>query len=247
MQDLIRLAKETYWLYAKHGAWDLGPLIACLRREKVSLDGVTLRIRSDLSFNVIKALLRGDYETSERRFLKDCVLANDTVMELGAGLGFMSTYCARITGSHKVFTYEANPDMHKIIMSTYRLNDVSPNLRIGICGDSEGTADFYVARDFWASSIEPSQGLTKISVPKIQFDKEIMKIRPTVIIIDIEGGEYDLLFQSDFGTCRAMLIELHPMVLGPVKIAEALARVSALGFETVNRDGDTYLLERRAQ
>ncbi len=37
-------------------------------------------------------------------------------MELGAGLGFLSTYCAKIMGSDNVVTYEANPALEPYII-----------------------------------------------------------------------------------------------------------------------------------
>jgi protein-L-isoaspartate O-methyltransferase len=51
----------------------------------------------------------GDYERKELDVIERRLEPGDKVMEVGAGIGFLSAYCARVLGDDRVFAYEANP------------------------------------------------------------------------------------------------------------------------------------------
>jgi len=74
-------------------------------------------------------------------------------MEIGTGLGLLSSYCAKQIGEDKVFTFEANPALEQTIKTNYALNHVAPKLEMGLIGDSPGFSTFYVGKKFWSSSI----------------------------------------------------------------------------------------------
>jgi hypothetical protein len=62
-------------------------------------------------------------------------------------------------------------------------------------------------------------------------NEEIRRIRPTFLILDIEGGEYDLLqILDDFLTIKKVAIELHEDVIGPEKIESIKRRLVDAGF-----------------
>ncbi len=180
----------------------------------------------------MKSVLRsGDYEKEELRIVSARLQPDDRVLELGTGIGLLSAYCAKRLGSERVYTYEANPELEKPIRAIYSLNKVEPKLSICILGDSEGTQDFYIMPDFWASSQDQlSTESRKITVPVKLLNAELKASKATFLIIDIEGGEYELLKAADLSQVQRIAIEIHHKLIGEVKTAEIIERLQKQGF-----------------
>lgn len=95
-------------------------------------------------------------------------------------------------------------------------------------GATEGETTFYVRRNFLASSLAPLEGdtpetVTPTPVPVRNGSAEIARLKPSVLICDIEGAELDLLPQLDLTGLRAVLIELHPQWIGRDGIRKVFA------------------------
>lgn len=170
-----------------------------VKAEIINIQGIKLKLDRHISEPVRKVIYHGDYEKQEFRILRSRLNPDDVVMEVGSGLGFLSTYCAKKIGSDKVFTYEANPDLEPHIRNTYKINNVNPTLEICLVGDTNGESDFYQSKDFWwSSAVRHDENGTKIKVPMKAFNQEVQRINPTFLLIDIEGGEYELVQNADF-------------------------------------------------
>jgi FkbM family methyltransferase len=202
------------------------------RRNPVpELSGIKIPICPQLSDNICAAIYDGYYERAELSTFNSKLHNNDIVFEIGTGIGFLSSYCAMKIGSDHVFTYEANPQLESLIKNVYLENRVSPTLKFGILGSKIGQAKFYVTRDFWASSLlPPSEPHQELTVPIFSLNDEIKKINPTFMIMDIEGGEYDLIRLIDFHTIRKISVELHTEVLGQNKVDEIKEIMRMAGF-----------------
>jgi FkbM family methyltransferase len=156
---------------------------------------------------------------------------SDVVLEVGAGIGFLSSYCARVIGSDRVFTFEANPLLESLIKDVYAANEVNPTLKIGVLGREAGSAKFYITRDFWASSLlPPAEPCEEVSVLVYDLNEEVRRINPTFLLMDIEGGEYDLIKAIDFHTIRKISVEIHTDVLGQGRVDEIKAITRDAGF-----------------
>jgi hypothetical protein len=88
---------------------------------------------------------------------------------------------------------------------------------------------------FWASSTLPGDGGKAVSVPTKRFDDEVARVRPSFLIVDIEGGEYDLCRQTRFPGIRKLLIEIHRERLGARRIRDVRVRLHRAGFRIVER------------
>jgi FkbM family methyltransferase len=153
-------------------------------------------------------------------------------MEIGTGLGFLSTFCAKQIGSNNVFTYEANSELKDHIQETYSINCINPTLEICLIGEHNGEQEFFLDRDFWIFSvIQNGQGYRKIKLHIKSFNQEIQRINPTFLIIDIESGEYDLVQYADFHNGKKILIEIHPSVLGLEKANLVKGKLKESGFQ----------------
>jgi FkbM family methyltransferase len=196
----------------------------------VELSGVKLRLTPYVDRRVLDAIVEGSYEADELEMVKQRLAPDDVVMELGTGLGLLSTFCAKRIGSARVFTFEANPALEPIIRSTFTLNGVSPTLEMRAVGPRAGTVTFHVPPDFWGASTVKYRHARTISVPMTPFNEHTARIRPTFLIIDIEGGEYELVSGMDLSGVRMIAIELHPTIIGREKTQAVLGAFESQGF-----------------
>ena len=105
-----------------------------------------------------KAIFTKGYERREFEITRKTIAEDDIVMEVGAGIGFLSTVFAKHIGSERVFAYEANPELIGLIQSTYKVNYVNPCLKNVVLAQGNGKREFYIADEFWASSAHRQHG-----------------------------------------------------------------------------------------
>ena len=223
LRERLRRLGEWVWLRYR-----------MFRQPVVEIAGVRLPVGQHLSRKATRALYQGSYEKDEQRIIAARLSPDDIVIEMGAGLGFISSLCAKRIGSERVFAYEANPELRRHILRTYALNDVRPTIEICVLGSSGGTRTFYVEKNFFSSStVRRSARARAIQVPVKSCNEEIGRIRPSFLIVDIEGGEYELLRNIDFQTVRKIAIELHERVIGPAGVAFVRSRLADAGFHVL--------------
>lgn len=205
-------------------------------RGPVRLAGLSL----ELSHAIVTPALRreviaGTYEMPETRLIKRYLTPGDRVLELGAGMGFTELSCARIVGDHNVYSFEANPALESLIRRNYALNGLFPDLTIAMLGEGNGEETFYIARDFWASSPIAGAQMEEITVPRRNLNATITALSPTFLLMDIEGGEVEIVKALKPGTLRTVMIECHPSIVGAEAIEAMLTRLGELGFRTLFR------------
>jgi FkbM family methyltransferase len=191
----------------------------------INYKNVQLKIDDSLISNHIKNIIYNfTYEKEEILILSKVLSKEDIVMEVGAGMGFLSTFCAKVN-NNKVVAYEANPNMIKLIKENYILNNVKPNIKNIILSDKVGEVEFYIEKNFYSSSTQKrTEDAELIKVKTENINNEIEKYKSTFLIIDIEGGEKDLIKKIDFSNnnINKILIELHPHVIGDKNTNEVL-------------------------
>jgi FkbM family methyltransferase len=193
------------------------------------------------------------YEGGECAALRRILRPGDRVLELGAGVGLLSTVAGLVEGVESVTTVEANPDLIPLIRETHRLNNVTNvDLRNGVATPDDGPdIDFYLRPDFWASSMEPDSRAfsRKVSLRRYGLTSLIAEVNPTVIVCDIEGGEMGLFDGADLSGVRAMVVEFHPKVYGENGLARIMGVLAAKGITLAprNKEGSTVQLLERAE
>lgn len=214
-------------------------------RAEYLIRGIRVPVGPHLSQVIQAHLAAGLYERQELGVIGQTIDRDDIVMELGTGCGVISAYCAKTIGSRRVHTYEANPELEEPIRRLYAVNSVDPQLHICMVGHELGTRPLYIEDDFWTSSpVRRSAGARVVQVPTRPFNEEVRRINPTYLIVDIEGGEYDLLMRADLQNIRKVLVEMHGGVIGPERVVALAARLRESGFQLSRRY--SYTLRRRA-
>ncbi len=191
------------------------------------------------------------YEAGEARAAASVVKAGDVVLELGSGLGFISSYLRKHTPAGRIVCVEANPHLIPYIQRVHQLNAVFEAKVIhGIASASDGDAavPFYCRRDFWASSLAPEPAYEHVaSVPAIPFSKLVSEHRPDILVMDIEGGEHQLLAVQAIDGVRAVVLEVHPVVYGEAGVRVVRDHLARLSFQLVAEyDRGSVLVYQRA-
>lgn len=202
------------------------------RRPVVTVAGVQIRVGPHMSPPVERTVSRGLYEQDELRLVGQLLSPSDIVLEIGAGLGLVSTYCAKQLGSSRVFAYEANPDLETCIRETYSLNQVQPALEMCAVGAHPGMVTLYRDRHLWASSLlRPSGRVRPIEVPAKALSEIVGLVRPTLLIVDVEGAEGGLFDHARLPTVTRIVLELHERVIGAASARRVRSTLAAMGFE----------------
>lgn len=232
--------KNTFWGTLTEGArWRLKRLrqrarvgYLSWRNPEICISGVYIPLSKYISDNVREAMFDGGYESAELRTIADNLSPEDTVLEIGTGIGLISSVCSKRIGSDRVHTFEANPELEQHIRRVYARNAVSPQLQICILGDGEGEASFYVHDDFWSSSTYQRSPISKhVTVPRHDINETIKRLHPTFLIMDIEGGESELFRIMELDGIRKLAIELHTSIVGETRIQEIRSILAEHGFE----------------
>lgn len=192
--------------------------------------GVLLPVKHPLvSPGIAREIYLGDYEAKEIEIIGKRLDPDDIVFEVGAGLGFLSAFCARLAGSERVFTYEANPELIPLIRATHAKNGVAPTLTNALLAQGDGEREFRIDDDFWASSAHRGGGRS-ITVRQLDLNTELARVRPTFMIVDIEGGEVEFFAGADLSMVRKICVETHLDVLGDRPLSEMFALLVTQGF-----------------
>src|SRR6185503_12097866 len=76
--------------------------------QEITLEGLKFDV-SELSPKIRNRLLSGAYEEYEKKMCRDFLNPNDTVVELGAAIGFIGLLCQKELGIKNYASFEANP------------------------------------------------------------------------------------------------------------------------------------------
>lgn len=200
--------------------------------QTVRNDGIELIVDRDQLKDdaIIRALLFDRHERTEAALVKYCVRPDDRVLELGSGVGFITMLCARICGAANIVTLEGNPTMHALLMRNLAMNGYAVDARQSVVSLDGGPVTFHLSDSLVSSSLHERGAASAATVPSTSFRDLLAEIEPTVIIMDIEGSEIDLLGTCPMPSVRAIGVETHPHIVGEEAIAAMDERLADLGF-----------------
>lgn len=225
------LAAHARWLGSGLGRYPRYAWRLLRRPERVRLHGVWLALDATTTPEIRRAIYAERYERGEARCVLLRLAPDDVVLEIGAGAGFVSTLCALRVGSARVTSYEANPALLPKIRATFDANGVAPALVHGVLAREAGRARLFVEPEYVSSSTRARSAESRgVEVPQLAVNDEIRRVAPTCIVMDIEGGEAELLPHIEWRGIRKLMLELHPHVIGEERTAQLLTLLAEQGF-----------------
>lgn len=159
-----------------------------------------------------KPLTGDDYIIRERKVYTNLrPEAGDVFLDIGANIGAVTALIAPHVS--RVVSVEPEPDNFRVLE---RNAESLPNVElIRAAVTASGDPIKLYVNDLGANkgshTTRPVRGRRALEVPGIAFDALLERVRPTLLKIDIEGGEYDFM-ESLFAlpkNVRALAIEMH--------------------------------------
>lgn len=188
----------------------------------------------------IARLNAGEYEGDEIRGALHVVGEDDTVLEIGAGIGVVGGVIAARCKPRRILSFEANPELIPEIRALYAANDLGNRISVEnavlfSAPERPETLPFYLHKSYLGSSLShPGRKLRKeVTVPTRDFNSVCAGLDPNVLIMDIEGGELDLLRHADLSRFRAVVLEFHPGVYGVEGMRNCKALLRKAGLKQV--------------
>lgn len=186
--------------------------------EPLNIHGIDVPLApKEVSSVIWQALISGDYEAKEARLVIKAVQPGDRVLELGSGIGVITSIIAKIEGT-SVWAFEANPStavLGQRVIEANQLDNVVFSQGLLTSGEPR-TFRFYVREDLWMSSMDEKQGTYEevIEVTSANIDGFISQHRINALVMDIEGAERDLLQHAELPGIERIFLELHDHLYG---------------------------------
>jgi FkbM family methyltransferase len=199
-------------------------LLFTLTRRYYKIDKCRFKIPRNLTSISFRSRFFYDlHEIEERKLINKLIFPKDRVIELGACLGVVSCITNKILDkdnpTHVVV--EANPELIPYIYENRYLNRC--NFAIELCAIAEGRElDFYVDEQIVSGSAH-RETQKKRSVPARTISELETKYGEfNVLILDIQGGELDLLLfeEKTLDHLRLIIVEMHETIIGRESVKE---------------------------
>ncbi len=222
---------------------------------RFKIGGIKLQIPENaLNDNIRAALNSGAYEYKEFFALQKNLRETDRVLELGGGAGYLGVFAAQTVGPENVAIVEASPIMARTIEKNLQINecDTARVLQGAVVGQAfkDETITFEVSPGFWASSIAGEKQKNKrsklVEVPALKFSDLQEAFDPTVVVMDIEGAELDIIEDPWRDNVRLVIMETHPDFYGIPKLSHVMRTMFDAGFHYMpwGSRGNVIVFER---
>lgn len=206
--------------------------------------------KSNLKFNVRK-------DTYDEEVVRECFgssyfkenikyCRDDIVLDVGANIG---AYAIRVSSLVQVVhSFEPDIDNYNLAKENLSLNSIT-NVHLNnsaLISSDKTTIDFYVngKANKGAHSCCPIRGREKITVPAKMFSTVVKEIKPTIVKMDIEGAEWDIITanNTDWSSVRILMFEWHPNILKD-KTFEKRDKIESI----LNKHFDTLVLPNKTK
>ena len=181
-----------------------------------------------------QAMLDGRFETEEASQIPAIVRPGDRVLEIGAGIGFISTLLAREQRVARVIAVEANPNLLAYMTRLHGVNHVRKVRRLNavLTNEPVESATFYLRRDFWMGSLSPVPNPyhDTVEVPTHNLDRLLRDEGINLVVCDVEGAEDGLFDGADLSGVDRVYVETHDHVTGLAGIRRLFATMAEQGF-----------------
>lgn len=225
---------------------------SCLRRDQIAYGSVTLDLDNELITPWIKRLLcRGYYEREEAELVGEYLDADSDVIELGAGIGYLSCYIDdQLDQSRTQIAVEANDHLISLIERNRTLNNGSYDLVNAAYSTGDGPVEFTVPDDLWSGHVQQTgNDADAVSVETVTLETLLDRydLSQVAVVVDIEGSELDLI-ENELDVleshCQLLIVEFHPNLSsdGADDIDRAKQKLDNSSFERIDRKGtvDVY-------
>tara|TARA_Y100000310_G_C20608578_1_gene776828 strand:- start:259 stop:1566 length:1308 start_codon:yes stop_codon:yes gene_type:complete len=167
---------------------------------------------------IVKEVMNGAYRKLQ-------IQPTDVVLDIGLNIGIASIW-SHTKGAKTIIGYEPDQDNFRLAERNIALNNMSDDITIfdkAVIGNDDATRNFSVNvhRNKGLHSLVSKKGRDSIEVECININTILNQYHPTVIKIDTEGAEYEILRGVDsFEGVRELILEFHHAHLNDIETHE---------------------------
>lgn len=176
--------------------------------SQISKNGISAFVRDGTSDQFVF-----DEVVRMRSYKKLGIRPTDTVLDLGMNIGIF-TVTALKCGA-EVHGFEPTPSNFKMARRNVQLNGFTSGFHLNqkaVTGTDEPTRSFSVnlRKNKGAHSLVAKRGRSSITVTCENINSILARVRPSIIKMDIEGGEYECIMAAkSFAGVREFQFEFH--------------------------------------
>ena len=190
---------------------------------------------------VVKEVFTGEYN-------KLHIQPDDVIVDFGLNIGMFTTFALK-KGAKKVISYEADEENFKFAEHNVALNCLDKDryqlYNLAVIGNDDEYREFSInlKKNKGAHSLVHKRGRDVVRVSCVNINKVLEEYKPTIVKMDIEGGEYECLKNlKSFDGIREWIMEFHHAHLNDTKTHEKYNEILDLlrkHFKTVEARKDT--------
>jgi len=137
---------------------------------------------------------------------------DETVLDIGGNIGCYSRY-AWEQGARKIYCYEPEESNFNLLRENVSGTSIKIFNQALMSNPESEKVDFFIPKNeknMGGCSLTIQGGRRKVSVKTKRFSDVLEALRPSIIKMDCEGAEYDLLLNTPLPDCvKRVCIELH--------------------------------------
>lgn len=195
---------------------------------------------------IVRLILLGEYENSERAAVRAFLDPALPVIELGACMGVVSCVVNRmLENPERHVAVEANPQMVERLRRNVRRN--GSRFSIIDRAIAYDDAPFHVSDNVLASGMKTNGSPIAVAKTSVREIAERFGFAEFTLICDVEGTEVEMVEQEGellSQRCRLFILETHEIEIGEAPIRRMRERLEALGFSHARRIGHTSVYQR---
>jgi FkbM family methyltransferase len=200
--------------------------------------GVEVLDAPHLGPTMINNMIEGTYERREVLSALKFVEKGDVVIEMGAGAGVVGAVAAKNCAPARIVSFEANHKLIASIKALYAHNGIKSKIEVRnkiVLSDPDApkSVDFFIRGNFLGSGMTITKGMEraeKVDVPVVKWETIKKQIKPTVLLMDIEGAELEFFRYADLSGIRVIIVELHRHIYHRPGMREIRDGIAAKGF-----------------
>jgi FkbM family methyltransferase len=155
------------------------------------------------------SLVKENYETSERELILKHLKNDDKVLELGGCIGVISNVInKKINNKDKHVVLEIDKLKYEYLNKNKRVNNANFHLINGALSNKQNLY-YEGSGNFWSGRLVNYKTLAPISTISLADLQEKFNIKFNTLVMDIEGGEFDVFSEIDFKYLKKVIFENH--------------------------------------
>jgi len=153
-------------------------------------------------------------EVASGEYTKIKITPDDVIVDFGLNIGMFTTFALK-RGAKHVHSYEAETENYELAKLNVELNGVADratlhNRAVVENDDEERYFSINTEKNKGAHSLITKRGRDHITVKCANVNKILKEVNPSIVKMDIEGGEYAVLTNiENYGNIKQLIFEFH--------------------------------------